>query len=147
MKFISDCHSQESLEALRPGATIVPVIISSDKTQLTHFRNKQAYPVYLTIRNIPKDIRCKPLCHAQLLVTYLPTTKLGGIGNKAAWCRALANLFYGCMGKLLDLIASHGKAGLPMMSSDGVWWQCHPIFTIFIGDYPEQTLVTCTYNG
>ena len=123
------------------------MIISSDKTQLTHFHDKQAYPVYLTIGNIPKDIRRKPSRHAQLLVTYLPTTKLGGIGNKAARCRALANLFHGCMGKLLDPITSHGEAGLPMMSSNGVWQRCHPIFAIFIGDYPEQTLVTCTYNG
>src|SRR6202041_763924 len=38
------------------GATIIPIIISSDKTQLTLFRNKSAYPVYMTIGNIPKDI-------------------------------------------------------------------------------------------
>ena len=31
------------------------------------------------------------------------------------------------------------------MSSDGIWCQCHPIFAVFIGDFPEQSLVTCTY--
>ena len=34
-----------------------------------------------------------------------------------------------------------------MMSGDGIWCRCHPIFAAFIGDYLEQTLVTCTYNG
>ena len=34
-----------------------------------------------------------------------------------------------------------------MMSSNGVWWQCHPVLAIFVGDYPEQALVTCTYNS
>ena len=34
-----------------------------------------------------------------------------------------------------------------MKSGDGVWRRCHPIFANFVGDYPEQTLVTCTYNG
>jgi hypothetical protein len=34
-----------------------------------------------------------------------------------------------------------------MMSGNGVWRQCHTIFAIFISDYPEQTLVTCTYNS
>jgi len=58
---------------------IIPMIVSSDKTQLTLFCDKQAYPVYLTIGNIPKDIRQKPSCYAQLLVAYIPTTKLGGI--------------------------------------------------------------------
>jgi hypothetical protein len=33
------------------------------------------------------------------------------------------------------------------MSVDGIWRRCHPIFAVFIGDYPEQGLVTCTYNG
>jgi hypothetical protein len=54
------------------------MIISSDKMQLTLFHDKQAYPIYLTIGNIPKDICQKPSCHGQLLVAYLPTTKLGG---------------------------------------------------------------------
>ena len=41
-------------DKLPKGATVAPVIISSDKTQLTEFSgNKQAYPVYLTIGNIP----------------------------------------------------------------------------------------------
>ena len=33
------------------------------------------------------------------------------------------------------------------MSGDGVWRQCHPILSNFIGNYPEQSLVTCTYYG
>jgi hypothetical protein len=44
-------------------------------------------------------------------------------------------------------IASCGETGVPMMSADRVWCWCHPIFLVFIGDYPEQALVTCTYNG
>ena len=106
-----------------------------------------AYPVYLTIGNIPKDIRRKPSRHAHILLGYIPTTKLVGIGNKAACCRALANLFHGCMRTVLDPIAHIGETGVPMMSGDGVWRRCHPILAIFVGDYPEQALVTCTYNG
>jgi len=33
------------------------------------------------------------------------------------------------------------------MSGDGIWRRCHPVFAVFVGDYPEQALVTCTYNG
>lgn len=32
--------------------------------------------------------------------------------------------------------------GVAMMSGDGVTWHCHPIFAIFVGDYPEQILAT-----
>ncbi|CAA7267865.1 unnamed protein product [Cyclocybe aegerita] len=39
------------------GGTVAPVIIATDKTQLTQFSgNKSAYPVYLTIGNIPKSL-------------------------------------------------------------------------------------------
>jgi Plavaka transposase len=69
------------------------------------------------------------------------------MSNKSAQCHVFANLFHACMGEVLDLITLHGETGLPMMSGDGVWQQCHPIFAVFIGDYPKQTLVTCTYNG
>lgn len=125
----------------------MPVILSSDKTQLTVFRGKTAYPIYLTIGNIPKDICRKPSCHAQILIGYIPTTSLGSIQNKAARRRALGNLFHACMEKVLALITSCGEQGVAMMSADGVWRRCHPILAAFIGDYPEQALVTCTYNG
>ena len=106
-----------------------------------------AYPVYLMIGNIPKDIHCKPSCHAHILLGYIPTMKLVGIGNKAARRRAVANLFHGCMRTVLDLITHIRETGVPMMSGDGVWWRCHPVLAIFVGDYPEQALVTCTYNS
>jgi hypothetical protein len=44
--------TQKKLEEEQSGATIIPIIISSDKTQITLFRNKTAYPVYMTIGNI-----------------------------------------------------------------------------------------------
>ena len=34
-----------------------------------------------------------------------------------------------------------------MMSGDGIWRRCHPIFAVFIGDFPEQSLVMCTYTS
>ncbi|KAJ7348674.1 hypothetical protein DFH08DRAFT_698238, partial [Mycena albidolilacea] len=55
-----------------PGASIIPIIISSDKTQLTVFGNKTAYPVYMTIVNIPKEICRKPSRRAYVLLGYLP---------------------------------------------------------------------------
>ena len=37
------------------------IIISTDKTQLTQFSgNRSAYPVYMTLGNIPKALRRKP---------------------------------------------------------------------------------------
>ncbi|KAF8911804.1 hypothetical protein CPB85DRAFT_1375874 [Mucidula mucida] len=137
----------KAVEANTPGATIIPVILSSDKTQVTLFRNKTAYPVYLTIGNLPKDIRRKPSRNGQVLLAYLPTSKLAHIENKAARRRTLANLFHACLKRILSGLKEAGMAGLIMHSGDGVARHCHPIFASYVGDYPEQVLVTCTYNG
>ncbi|KAJ3928901.1 MAG: hypothetical protein NXY57DRAFT_1050289 [Lentinula lateritia] len=107
-------NTQEALEADKPGATIIPIIISSDKTQVTLFRNKAAYPVYLTI---------------------------------AGRRRTLANLFHACMKDLTAPLCEAGLEGIIMSSGDGVRRRCHPILAAFVGDYPEQILVTTAYSG
>lgn len=138
---------KQTLELRSPGVTVIPVIISSDKTQLTHFRSKSAYPVYMSIGNIPTDIHRKPNQRAQMLMGYILTARLKDMGNKTARRRTLANLFHACMDKILSPLKLYGQTGIAMATSDGVWHRCHPIFATFIGDYPEQSLVTCTYNG
>ncbi|KAI0074312.1 hypothetical protein K474DRAFT_1716561 [Panus rudis PR-1116 ss-1] len=47
---------QKELDSVKEGGTVVPIIVSTDRTQVTLFRNKAAYPVYLTIGNLPKEI-------------------------------------------------------------------------------------------
>ena len=106
----------------KPEATIIPIIVSTDKTQLTLFRDKSAYPIYLTIGNICKHIRRKVSHHTHMLLGYIPTTKLTSISNKAAHRRALANLFHTCMQTTLAPIGPYGETGVDMMSGDGFWW-------------------------
>jgi hypothetical protein len=138
---------QEALENDKPGATVVPLIISTDKTLLTLFRNKSAYPVYLTIGNIPKEIRRKPSCRAYVLLGYLPTTRLENEANKASRRRQLANLYHACMSKILHPLTRAGESGVFMTTGDGLTHRCHPLLACFVGDYPEQVLTTATFNG
>ncbi|TFK45605.1 hypothetical protein OE88DRAFT_1740110 [Heliocybe sulcata] len=62
---------------LPKGATVAPVLISTDKTQLTQFSgSRQAYPVYLTIGNLPRSLRRRPSEHATMLLGYLSADKI-----------------------------------------------------------------------
>ncbi|KAJ7312316.1 hypothetical protein DFH08DRAFT_717847 [Mycena albidolilacea] len=140
-------RTQKEVERRRAGGTIVPIIISTDKTQTTMFRNKAAYPVYMTIGNITKESRRKPSRQAYVLLGYLPTTRLDHITNKAARRRAVANLYHACMRQILRPLKNAGLDGIEMKSGDGVVRRCHPIFSVFAGDYPEQVLVTGTKTG
>ncbi|KAH8979026.1 hypothetical protein EDB83DRAFT_2537413 [Lactarius deliciosus] len=89
--------TQATVEKVTLGATIVPVLVSTDKTQLTLFRNKSAYPIYMTIGNIPKEVRRKTSLHSYVLLGYLPTTKLEQVVNQAKRKRLTANLYHACM--------------------------------------------------
>ncbi|KAJ7108928.1 hypothetical protein C8R43DRAFT_1091820 [Mycena crocata] len=111
--------TQAAVEKEHPGATIIPIIISSDKTQLTVFGNKSAYPVYMTLGNIPKEIRGKPSRRGYVLLGYLPTSRMKNIKNKAARRRVLANVFHACMSHILAPLKPAGISGIPMTSGDG----------------------------
>ncbi|KIJ59346.1 hypothetical protein HYDPIDRAFT_100858 [Hydnomerulius pinastri MD-312] len=138
---------QKELESQKPGATIIQIILSSDKTQVTMFRNKSAYPVYMTIGNLPKEIRRKPSRRAWILLAYLPTSRIDHITNKAARRRTVTNLFHTCMRHILDPLKTPGEVGVPMTSGDGLVRRGHPLVACYSGDYPEQLLVTGIKTG
>ena len=138
---------QKELKGKFPGATIVPVILSSDKTRVVLFGTKSAYPVYMTIGNIPKDIRQKPSRRTHILIGYLPTTQLPHITSTSSRRRMLANLFHHCFSRILDPLARVGETGIKMTSGDGIVRQGLPLFACFVGDYPEQVLVSGCKTG
>ncbi|KAK2462451.1 hypothetical protein APHAL10511_005548 [Amanita phalloides] len=143
----SNGEIQKLIEQHKPGATIAPVILLSDKTQVTQFRSKQAYPLYLMISNIPKHLCCKPSQHTHILLAYLPTTRLEHITNQSSCQCSLANLFHTCMSKILCPLRQAGINGVEMASGDGVVQRVHLIIAVYACDYPEQVLITCTKTG
>jgi hypothetical protein len=48
---------------------------------------------------------------------------------------------------MLSPLKTAGVSGIPVTSGDGVTRRGHPIYATFVGDYPEQCLVTCTKTG
>jgi len=135
------------LDKDKPGGTIAPIIISTDKTLLTLFQNKQAYPVYLTIGNIPKEIRRKPSCCAYVLLGYLPTTCLENELDYSSRRCQLSNLYHACMAQIFSPLRHAGEAGVLMTMGDGITYRIHPLLACFVGDYPEQVLTTATFTG
>jgi len=60
-------------DQLPAGATIVPVIYSSDKTHLTNVSGDQhAWPLYLTIGNIRNNIHHTSKKHTRILIGLMP---------------------------------------------------------------------------
>ncbi|KAJ7826116.1 hypothetical protein B0H14DRAFT_2368375 [Mycena olivaceomarginata] len=48
---------------------------------------------------------------------------------------------------ILGRLKDAGVTGIPMTSGDGVTRRGHPIYATFVGDYPQQALVTAVKAG
>ncbi|KAI6041032.1 hypothetical protein EDC04DRAFT_2867355 [Pisolithus marmoratus] len=108
---------------LPAGATIAPIILSSDKTSLSVFSgDKKAWPVYLTIGNISKDLKC----------FEKKTCSLAGY-----------RLFHHAMSLLLRPLVDAGHNGKAMVCANGYLCHVHPILAAYVADFPEQCLVAC----
>ncbi|CAE6472817.1 unnamed protein product [Rhizoctonia solani] len=124
-------------------ATIIPVILASDATQLTNFGGgKQAYPVYITLGNIPKAIRRKPNTYGTLLLGYLPVPKLECFTAKAK-THQKERVFHQCMKEIVKPLEQAGRNGVAMECGDGHIRKCFPILAAYCADNPEQTQVAC----
>ncbi|KAF8431624.1 hypothetical protein L210DRAFT_872860 [Boletus edulis BED1] len=131
----------ETQSQLPAGATVSPVILASDKTELSRFKgDKMAWPVYLTIGNVSKHIRRRPTHHASILVGYLPVSKLETFENNSV---ARYRLFHYCMRRLVEPLVVAGQEGVEMVCADGLIRRVYPVLAAFIGDHPEQCLVAC----
>ncbi|KAG2050854.1 hypothetical protein BDR06DRAFT_864261, partial [Suillus hirtellus] len=120
-------------DRLPDGASVAPVIIASDKTQLTQFSaSKSAYPVYLTLGNIPRAMRRKPGQHACILIGYLSVDKV---------------LFHESLRIILEPLKQAGRTGVEITGGDGLVHLVFPIIACYVADYPEQCLATCSKYG
>lgn len=128
------------------GSTIIPLIFATDKTEISHFSgDHSAYPLYMTIGNIDKATRRMPSQYAWILVGYLPTDALTSLDlTDPAISLSRSRLFHMCMRQIVEPLIDAGSHGILLAGGDGAVRRCHPILAIYIADYPEQCVVTCS---
>jgi hypothetical protein len=130
--------TQELIQACYPGATVVPILMASNKTQFTQYGNVSTHPVYVTSGNIPKELRKKPSTGAQILVAYLPTDSLLNIEEGRKCTVARFSTFQFCMGLILRPLVTAGTEGEHWVTGDGRVRRCHPVLAGVVCDSPEE---------
>lgn len=150
---------------LPKGATIMAIIIASDKTHLTNFSgNKSIHAVYISLGNINKD-DCRKLSRGcSLLLAEIPTPNF----EKTALRFQTASeqkempgilkreIYHMCLGIVLDLLCKAAQSMAsgeimelsPTIDADGMLRMCAPILMAWIADLEEQwTLLGLAQNS
>ncbi|KAG8726659.1 hypothetical protein FRC11_014747, partial [Ceratobasidium sp. 423] len=136
------------LQARDPFATVVPVIVFTDKTNLTTIAGGvQAYPVVVSIGNISKDVRRKPSMHATVLLGYLPVEDFKDIPNTKLRGQLKGELRHRAMEKLLEPLKEAVKEGVLMWCADGRQRRIYPILAAYGADSPEQHDMACSVRS
>ncbi len=131
-------------EKLPEGATVVPIILGSDKTQLSVFTgDKSAWPVYLTIGNIPKAERRCSSKRTQSHLGYLPVSKLKIFLNDKKRKIEVYRLFHRCMRILLGPLYKAGIEPTDIVCADSMIRECYLLLIGNVCDHPEQCLIGC----
>jgi hypothetical protein len=104
-------------------------------------RDQHAWPLYLTISNVPKDIHCTPKKHTWILVGLIPYPPKGAKNTYNAW--------HSTVGTVLSPLRNLDNTGpcLKWDCADGFQRQLYPLLAAWVGNYPEQIMVAQVSYG
>src|SRR5437588_1916312 len=124
--------------------TIVPLLFGSDKTHLTNFwEDKAAWPLYMTLGNIKKEIRRQSSKRAWVFVVLLPVLpKDPGSGEiHTTWHMAINKVLEPIKDVDLD------GPGYSWDCADGKVRRCYPVVAAWIADYMEYVVLGRLIGG
>ncbi|KAG8684188.1 hypothetical protein FRC11_012493, partial [Ceratobasidium sp. 423] len=107
----------------------------------------EAYPVYITIGNIPKSVRRKVNRHATVLLGYLPVDTFSEVTDVDERARLRHQLTHDALTVLMEPLRRAAKEGVVMTCADGRQRRIYPIPAAFEGDWPEQCGMACADEG
>lgn len=138
-----EIHSLSDLtkDQIPNGATLLRVVLSSDKTNiLVMSGNQMAHPLLLSLANIDSSVQCKGSLHGRVLLMLLPVTSF--IYKKTHICSLLSDcLIHECLDLVLNPLKIAATVGIMMGVPIGNLHYCFTPLVAYIADTPEQSLL------
>ncbi|KAG1828942.1 hypothetical protein EV424DRAFT_1536175 [Suillus variegatus] len=137
-----DC-AWELQEHLPDGATLLGVVLSSDKAKVSNLSgNHYAHPLLISLANINSDIRGKGSLEAYIPLALLPIAKFihanqhmrGVLGDQ---------LFHQCIGIIVEPLKQAVCLGVMMSDPAGFSRYCFMPLVAYVVDTPEELSITC----
>jgi hypothetical protein len=127
-------------------ANVLSIMLYSDATTCDQLGKTNEHPVYLTLGNIPSWRRNKP--DAKVLLAYLPIIKPKSATQKNSSDFLFSKRFayQHSWDVILKPILDYKDNGFDLQTNNGDIW-CYPFVSVFLGDIPEHSLLTLTYNS
>ena len=134
----------DTQDKILEGGTVVPLLFGSDKTHLTNFSgDKAAWPLYMTLGNIKKEIRRQSSKRAWVLVALLP------IPPKHPESGEIHTTWHTAIEKVLEPIkfVDLSGPGYSWNCCDGQVRRCYPVVAAWIADYMEYVVLGRLISG
>ncbi|KAI5984466.1 hypothetical protein EDD15DRAFT_2177258, partial [Pisolithus albus] len=141
-EWLTGDRAWELQDALPDGATLLGVVLSSDKTHITQVGNRQAHPLLISLANISADICAKGSTKSYLLLALLPVPKF--IHPNKCLCGVLADrLLHQVISIVVRPLKQAAESGRMMSDPLGNLKYCFTPLVAYIADTPEQHVITC----
>lgn len=124
-----------------PGATLLGIILSSDKTTISaQTGNRVAHPLLLSLANLDLDYRSKATNKAFVLIALLPVAKF--LHPTPRICGVLNDrLFHECVDYVIRPLKTAAQIGVMMNDPFGGRRYCFTPLAAYIVDTPEAALI------
>ena len=125
------------------GATLLGIILSSDKTNISVMTgDRTAHPVLLSLANIHTDVRTKSSSNAFPLIALLPCPKF--VAKDRDTRSVLENrLVHLCLDIITNPLKLAARAGRMMADPHGYSRFCFTPLASYMVDTPEATMLAC----
>jgi hypothetical protein len=121
------------------------VILATDKTLLTSLAgNQYAYPVYISIGNLSKDIRRKTSERGMLLLGFIPVEEFDDAPNEEERQWLQSDLLHCAMEIIMAPLKKAWEEGVETWCADGHLRRLYPMVASEIADWPEQNAMAST---